>query len=177
MPRPKKCTVCKKELGSKYSAIQKYCSYKCSYSAAKKRKKKKERAAGGTMKTLKSKLWNLCKTYVRKRDMYTCQKCEKHVDGMGADTSHVLGKGSYPDLKYEPLNLKLLCTACHKFWWHDNPTESGVWFQHKFPQRHKYLESIKNKTTQLRRPDFLQLIEDYKQKIKELDEKDEIPNN
>jgi 5-methylcytosine-specific restriction protein A len=168
MPRVKKCAVCKKELDMTYSSLKKYCSYTCSSKGAKKLAKKRLRKTGGTNTTLKRKLWDLCKEYVRKRDKNICQKCGNYVDGMGADTSHVLGKGSYPELKFEPLNLKLLCTSCHKFWWHDNPTESGKWFEKNFPDRKKYLDSIKNKRAGLKRHDYLRLIEEYKQLINNL---------
>ena len=32
---------------------------------------------------------------------------------------------------------------CHNFWWHLEPMQSRDWFTAKFPERDKYLRSVK----------------------------------
>lgn len=96
-----------------------------------------------TKKTAKNKLWDALKKYVRLRDRNTCQKCKQKVYGVRAHTSHVIGRAQNGRLKYDPLNLKVLCPTCHR-WWAACPPESGVWFREYFPDRWQYIQSQRN---------------------------------
>jgi hypothetical protein len=110
------------------------------------------------------KLWELCKEYIRLRDNNTCQKCGKKVHGQGADTSHVFCKARYKGIKYDEINLKVLCMYCHK-WWHNNPIESAEWFSIAFPERYESLMHIKEKIKPLKECVIDDYISDYEDKI------------
>ncbi|MCP4259770.1 MAG: hypothetical protein GY774_19995 [Planctomycetes bacterium] len=43
------------------------------------------------------------------------------------DCSHVFGR-RHKTIRWAKENAKALCTTCHR-WWHENPTESGAWFE------------------------------------------------
>lgn len=43
------------------------------------------------------------------------------------DCSHVYGR-RHRTIRWAKENAKCLCSACHR-WWHENPTESGKWFE------------------------------------------------
>lgn len=118
------------------------------------------------LKTLKNKLWKICIQIIRQRDKMTCQKCGRQVEGVNAQTSHVYGKGAYPNLKFDLWNLKLMCFYCHKNFWHANPLEAYEWFMEKFPERYEYLQEAKNKQKHYKAHDYQELIEEYKGYIK-----------
>ena len=65
---------------------------------------------------------------IKMRDKNTCQKCGKVADRM--ECSHVFGR-RHRTIRWDTLNAKTLCHSCHR-WWHENPTESGQWFQDTF---------------------------------------------
>jgi 5-methylcytosine-specific restriction endonuclease McrA len=89
---------------------------------------------------IRVKLDELVKTFVRKRDNYTCQRCLKQVTGYNCHVSHVIPVSATLSLAYDPLNMKILCYFCHFHWWHKNPLEAAQWFKDKFPERWKYLK-------------------------------------
>jgi len=43
------------------------------------------------------------------------------------DCSHVHGR-RHRTIRWCQDNAKALCTTCHR-WWHENPTESGKWYE------------------------------------------------
>ena len=98
----------------------------------KKRKQKTKR------QRLKKNLDDLIVELVKIRDNYTCQKCGKKVRGRNCHASHIVPKTRYA-LRWNIVNLKVLCYHCHINWWHKNPLEAQQWFKEKFPERYKYL--------------------------------------
>ena len=91
-------------------------------------------------KTLRNACMRDAKKLAKERDDYTCQRCGKRAeDGWKIDASHVIPDGRCEALNTDPMNMKALCFACHKLWWHMSPLEAGVWFAEKFPDRAKYL--------------------------------------
>ena len=123
-----------------------------------------------TRTSMTTKLDELCKNIIRIRDNNTCQRCGKMAYGSDAHTSHIVCKGrGASKRRFDLLNLKLLCSHCHRFWWHKEPTESGKWFAEKFPARESYLEIYRGgKPCPISDLEMEQAIEDYKQKYKEL---------
>ena len=87
-------------------------------------------------KTLSNKLDALCREAVKLRDRGVCQKCGRSYDKM--DTSHVISRRN-KRLRWDLKNLKLLCSRCHRFWWHDSPLEAEEWFSGKYPDRYNYI--------------------------------------
>ena len=93
-----------------------------------------------TRKQLVKKLDKLSKDVVRKRDGNICQHCGKWVEGTNRHVSHVIPVSAGNKLRWDPMNMKILCHHCHLNWWHKNPMEAAGWFQDKFPKRWKYLQ-------------------------------------
>ena len=114
---------------------------------------------------LKKKLEKLVKQYIKERDGYICQKCDKKVEGVNCQASHVFPVGSCAKLQFEPLNMKVLCYHCHLNWWHKNPLEASEWFKAKFPERYAILEYMKLNAGKISTPELQDLIEEYKLKI------------
>jgi hypothetical protein len=82
----------------------------------------------------------LSKSVVRKRDGNTCQHCKKFVEGSNRHVSHVIPVSQGNKLRWDPLNMKVLCYHCHINWWHKNPMRASEWFQMTFPDRWEYLQ-------------------------------------
>lgn len=99
-----------------------------------KRKPKTER------KKLIEALDKASKEVVRTRDGNVCQHCEKWVEGSARHVSHVIPVSAGMKLRWDPLNMKILCYHCHINWWHKNPMEAYEWFSTTFPERWEYLQ-------------------------------------
>lgn len=82
----------------------------------------------------------LSKRIVYLRDNYTCQKCGKYSKS-DYQASHVIPVSAGNKLRWEPLNMKVMCHHCHLNWWHKNPMEAAAWFSEKFPERWEYLQA------------------------------------
>lgn len=76
----------------------------------------------------------IAKKIAKARDK-RCVRCGAGPMNAQMQGSHIKGEGAYPNLSYNPRNIKCLCASCH-FWWHSVPTESGHWFRTKFPEWH-----------------------------------------
>lgn len=132
-----------------------YCSYQCKNDASKTSQKppkasKKPKTVLRSPVTNKAypkrsklieALVNETKRKIKIRDKNTCQKCGKVVEGRNLQGSHVIpmSKCRNNRLAFDELNIKVLCSYCHQYFWHSNPIESGKWFEEKFPDRAKYL--------------------------------------
>lgn len=118
---------------------------------------------------LKKKLDKLVKDYVKQRDNYTCQRCNKIVEGTNCHASHVLPVGSHANMQFDPLNMKVLCYHDHINWWHKNPLESGEWYRQTFPERWAYLEAQDKLRIKLTTVELQEKIDYYKNITKMLD--------
>jgi 5-methylcytosine-specific restriction endonuclease McrA len=88
---------------------------------------------------LKTRLKDLVYTFVKERDEYTCQWCEKTVSHNNCQASHVVSVARDGRLAHDPLNIKVLCGTCHEKWGAD--TVAGQkWFQELFPERWEHIE-------------------------------------
>lgn len=119
-------------------------------------KKKTER------KKLTDKLDSLCREIILKRDNNICQKCGTFAEKQNAHCSHVIPRSQGNILRWNLLNLKLLCFHCHINWWHKSPCESGEWFKSKFPDRWEYLQEKKNEVIKFSISD----LKDLEKKLK-----------
>ena len=88
-------------------------------------------------KPFKAWLDALCRTVVKERDGWQCQKCNEHVQGIDAHWSHVEPR-RVNTTRWDLLNSLCLCSKCHA-WWHAHPFLAFIWFNAKFPSRHEYL--------------------------------------
>lgn len=114
-------------------------------------------------KVLTKKLDDVCRERVRIRDKDICQKCGMVALKQNSHPSHVYTKKSYPNMRHELLNIKLLCLNCHTNWWHKEVLEAYEWFKEKFPERYKYLQIRKQFTEPLSIPDLEDLLKELKQ--------------
>lgn len=92
---------------------------------------------------LTKRLDELSKDVVRKRDGNICQRCGKWVEDTSRHVSHVIPVSGGNKLRWDPLNMKILCYHDHINWWHKNPMEAAEWFSSKFPERWTYLQQQK----------------------------------
>lgn len=124
--------------------------------------KVKKKRIKSQLTKLKAKLEPLVKEYVKRRDNYTCLKCGRVVSGSNCHASHIFSVGAYPNLKFDPDNMKVLCYHCHLNWWHKNPLESGEWFRHNYADWFQRLELKKMIPVKLKEQDYVDLIQKYK---------------
>ena len=122
-------------------------------------------------KKVEDKIWSVVREIVYIRDKSICQMCGKYQE-KGLHGSHVFGRGAYRDpyIKWEPLNVKLLCYYCHMKW-ASSPVESGKWFADKFPERLEYLEQLiidRKFTGTVSLVDLEEMHDKLKQELKEM---------
>jgi hypothetical protein len=115
---------------------------------------------------LTERLDKLCRDIIRIRD----EKCQRCGSTKMLECSHVKSKGHYPHLRWDLLNMKLLCHACHFFWWHKDPLEASDWFRKQWPHRMDYLESKGHEKITL--ADMEELETELTKKLKELQDED-----
>jgi len=119
-----------------------------------------------SVKSLRKKLKDTIREYVRLRDEDTCQMCGAVVYGSNSHPSHVKPVSTHSHLQYDENNIKILCMSCHRNW-HLDPTKSTKWFKMRFPVRFEYLEKEGYKVHSWKTWELEGLIEIYQQKIKE----------
>lgn len=96
--------------------------------------------------------------YIKKRDG-VCQRCSSDY---GLDCAHIISR-SNKRLRYDPQNAIALDRKCHS-WWHLNPSESTAWFREKFPDRWKYIASVRQ---QIEKPDYEAIINGLNRLLKD----------
>lgn len=107
----------------------------------------KKKAASHTSSWYRKKCVGVAKILAKERDGYICQRCGKSKEaGYRIEGSHVFPEGRYHGLSADPENIKALCSDCHIWWWHAHPTEAGVWFKEKYPERYAYLLELSRTT-------------------------------
>lgn len=113
-----------------------------------------------SIKTLKNKLTKIVHEHIKRRDNYTCQWCRRHVEGANCHVSHVIPKSEGNVLRWDPINLKVLCFHCHINKWHKNPNDAADWFQSTFPDRWEYLQKERHKIVKWKAHDYEQMIKE-----------------
>lgn len=131
--------------------------------------KKKTKTKKQKITPLKNKLKKLVADYVKIRDGRVCQRCLKTIVSKNdCHASHVIPTSQSLYLRFNPINIKTLCSFCHIRWWHKDILEAYKWFEEKFPERFEFLQENRYKMVKF-------TIEDYKDMIKIAEEKlDEI---
>lgn len=94
------------------------------------------------------------------REKGQCERCGSTYNML--NHAHVWGRAN-KTLRWDILNAMCLCVTCH-FWWHEYPTESGLWFKEKYPDRYEYLSWAKNEYTNRTEADYAILLDDIKNK-------------
>ena len=108
------------------------------------------------------------KKFVKVRDGYICQKCDKYLEGSNAHASHVIPVSAGNQFRYDELNMKCMCFHCHMNWWHKNPIEAGDWFKEKFPDRHEYLFGKPRETVKFTIDELKEMEQDFKNRTEQL---------
>jgi hypothetical protein len=75
------------------------------------------------------------------RDKYRCLWCGLGKPQVQIQGSHIKGEGAYPNLSYNPRNIKALCATCHRKW-HSSPLDGVKWFSTKHPKWHKEILAL-----------------------------------
>jgi len=115
------------------------------------------------IKRLKKKLTGIAREIVAARDFGKCQWCGEFTEGRNRQASHVIPKSQGSKLRYDLQNLKILCLRCHIYRWHKSPLDAKRWFKGKFPERHKYLMGITDRTYKWTEEELIEKIEEYEQ--------------
>jgi 5-methylcytosine-specific restriction endonuclease McrA len=122
-------------------------------------------------KTWRQKLTKACddllRVVIRLRDEDTCQWCGKHVEGEDSHPHHIIRRAHSLYLRWDLLNLVLLCKKCHAKY-HHRETDGLPWFQAKFPARWTYLDVAKNRLTAWRKGDYERIRDGLRDKRDEL---------
>lgn len=114
-----------------------------------------------TDKSLVKKLDDAVRVLVRARDNDTCQWCgKKDLKGFDSQVSHTIPKGRSTYLRWDMINLLLLCAYCHNEKWH-KLSLGRKWYDVKYPERVQYLEA-RQYTVVKKRAFMEQLWEDLK---------------
>jgi hypothetical protein len=88
----------------------------------------------------------LLKIACLKRDKYQCVMCGRPVtkyplsDFDRFDVSHIFAKSAWPLVRFNLLNVKILCRKDHD-WWGAHPNEADDWIQ-RYLGPHKYAQLI-----------------------------------
>ena len=112
-------------------------------------------------------LKKLLRRIVILRDKEQCAHCGR--SGIVLHLSHVKGEGAWPRLKFEPLNVKLLCVKCHLYYWHKDVTEATHWFEEKYPSRIEHLNRLVRDYYSLPKPDYKKLKEEFEEMIYQME--------
>jgi 5-methylcytosine-specific restriction endonuclease McrA len=84
----------------------------------------------------------IAKKIALKRDKYQCLWCGKSKEaGWQIHGSHIKGQGAYPNLSYNPKNIKALCASCHMRW-HSSPIDGADWLSSKYPDWYKEIQEM-----------------------------------
>lgn len=184
------CSICKTKFKPKYSTLEKWCSEDCEYEynvkqAVKaglkerlrlaKERKQKDKAVMSAMKERSMTLqdWiKLCQivfnSFIRLRDKdRECISSGRPLTGK-YDAGHFRSAGAYPNLRFEEDN-------CHGQTVHDNRDKHGNLIEYRERlivrigmERFEALEAKKNIPRNYTIPEVKELIQYYRQKIKEL---------
>ena len=155
------CKKCDRKRLIKF--YQKPTSLICDECKARSRRVKKQSNIG----KIKKEVETLAKKCAKKRDNYTCQRCDKEVKGMNAHGSHVIPVSGSQLLRFDLKNIKCLCYHCHMQWWHKNPLDAYEWFKKKFPSRYKYLQKKKHLSHTWTRIELSKLKKKYTKMLKD----------
>lgn len=91
----------------------------------------------------------LVREIVMLRDGNRCQLVKAGMGPCGGhlQACHILGKGAYPALRHEPLNVIAGCWRHHApqspASWHSNPMDYAEWFKREHPSRWETLNHMR----------------------------------
>ena len=71
--------------------------------------------------------------YCIKHFPHVCENCGKPIEHPWAtNVSHILSRGSHPEMAHDPRNVNILCWECHELWEHKTTRNRlNMWFVEK----------------------------------------------
>ena len=179
----KKCRNCGNRFEPRFNTLEKYCwNPECKTIDAmeklEKLKKTQKRESNDRLKrlknelktrsTLKNELQRIFNQFIRIRDHHQpciscgCKLPEKY------DAGHFYSVGSYPNLRFNELNVHAQCVECnhHKC---GNVHEYRIGLIQRIgTDQLEQLEQIKHQPLRLSKPEIMELVNIYRSKIREL---------
>lgn len=184
-PKQKKCRACK-QLFQPFNSMAKACGVECSLVLAREEKAKKLAAAekaekaevrkakkdfkDNDLKKLPGKAQKVFNTYIRWRDKDDgCISCDKPSTWTGGvwNAGHYLTTAAKPQLRFNELNVNKQCSQCNLFL-SGNVGAYKVRLENKLGKAAVEALENDNTHTRYRAEDYRQIIQTYRQKLKEL---------
>ncbi len=94
-----------------------------------------------------------------------CLRCGKDKN---LHVSHIYPRGKHPRLQFELDNVKVLCMACHLYWWHKHPIEAKEWAEQTLGRER--LDSLKEKANTIKYGSYI--YEEIKNDLTKIIEED-----
>ncbi len=98
---------------------------------------------------------------------YTCEVCG--IQGR-METSHIHSRANR-NIRWCKDNAIPKCHTCHR-WWHQNPTESGIWFRKKYGDNYAdLLVEKKNLYVKVPKTEEKEIAKHYREQLKIIEDK------
>lgn len=184
------CKGCKE----KYTPVyynQIVCSFKCSVTYAKEQRlkkqnkiikdwnkeKKKRKEELEPLSFFINKLQKYFNKYVRLRDnKKPCISCNRSNKGVKVNAGHLYNVGDYPEVRFNEINVNLQCEHCNNFK-RGNVIEYRKNLIKRIGEENVLeLEALLHKPANYMKHEVIELIEVYKKKIKEEEERIKLEN-
>jgi hypothetical protein len=172
----RKCKYCKAQF-QPYTTLQKNCFEPDCVTAwiqetkekTWKKKKAKLKLDLMTLSDYTKILQQLVNKYVRLRDKgLPCISCQKPITGK-TDAGHLFSVGNYPSVRFDLRNLAAQCITCNQF----NGGNIHEYRKHLIDKigitEFQDLERKAHETRKFSIPELKEMIKEYKQKIKQLE--------
>ena len=172
----KKCKICRATFTPRFSSLQPTCERAACIIAYK--KKVEEKAAKREIKAMRERLKSVSEyrkdlqkvfnEFIRLRDKdKPCISCGAKLTGK-YDAGHCFSVGSYPNLRFNELNVHGQCVQCNRHK-HGAANEYMIGLEKRIgSEKLSELKSIRNEPLKLPVDQIKELIEVYKTKIAEL---------
>lgn len=121
-----------------------------------------------TLKSSKAKLWQVFSEYIRRRDKGICISCNKKSDWKETDAGHYYARTTGLALFFDPRNVNGQCRSCNLFR-HGNLPAYALALKQKYGPN--ILEELDAKRREIKKytvKEYLDLTEEYKEKLKTL---------
>lgn len=106
--------------------------------------------------------------YIRSRDGWKCQRCEKQYQPPtnGLHCAHIFTRGA-KSTRFDPENAVAWCYGCHSYM-DSHPIEKYDWYIERFGRTQ--FEILRFKAKKPRKPDYVMIKLWLKEKLKDLNE-------
>jgi hypothetical protein len=125
------------------------------------------------LSTMKKKVWKLCSEYNRRKDangdMAQCVTCGKIAHWKELHAGHFIAKGNGNSVYFEDTNIHAQCPRCNMFD-EGNKENYYPYMLNRYGQDEvDRLMALKHQAVKFSRADYEQMMEDYKEKLADLD--------